>query len=252
MKKVLVILSVLLVLVLLLPACSSTSTTTTTTAASAPAPTTSSAAPVTSTSAAPVATTPLAFKQIELTYSTAGPATAYQSVVIVNAMNEIQARTNGAVTVKYFWAGALHAAGAVYDGVISGGADMGYDQPSMSKGRFPVIEILEQPWGYPNAIVANQIAWDALKKFQPAELQDTHLFVDACFGHPVIISNKAIRTLDDLKGLKIRGTGNMANMIQALGAAAVSMPIFDVYDALRKDRSTAPWWDGNALDVQIH
>jgi TRAP-type C4-dicarboxylate transport system substrate-binding protein len=178
--------------------------------------------------------TPVEAKSIVLSYSTPGPSTAYQSIVVQKALKEITERTNGQVTFKFYWAGALHAPGAVYDGVVMGGADMGFDQPSYSKGRFPVIETLEQPWGYPNAVVANQIAWDALKKFKPAELKDVRLFTVACFGHPVIISNKPVRTLSDLKPLKIRGTGNMANMIQALGAAAVSMPIFEVYDALRK------------------
>ena len=238
MKKVLIVLSLILALALILPACSSSTATTTapsitsapkTTSAPAPAPATAAPAPAPASSVQSPAA-----KSIVLSYSTPGAATAYQSVVVVNALNEITQRTNGQVTFKYFWGGALHAAGAVYDGVVSRGADMGYDQPSNSKGRFPVIETIEQPWGYPNAIVANQIAWDALKKFQPAELKDVHLFVDACFGHPVIISNKPIRTLSDMKGLKIRGTGNMASMIEALGAAAVSMPIFEVYDSLRK------------------
>ena len=190
-------------------------------------------APVPSTPAA--AQAPAAAKALELSYSTPGPATAYQSGVMQNALKEIEQRTNGQVTFKFYWGGALHAAGAVYDGVVAGGADMGYDQPSYSKGRFPVIETLEQPWGYPNCFVANRIAWDALKKFNPPELKDTRIFGTASFGHPVLITNKPVRTLADLKPLKIRGTGNMASMIQALGAAAVSMPIFEVYDALRKN-----------------
>jgi TRAP-type C4-dicarboxylate transport system substrate-binding protein len=60
------------------------------------------------------------------------------------------------------------------------------------------------------------------------------IFITSSFGHPVIMSNKPIRTLNDLKGMKIRGTGNMANMLNALGATAIAMPIFEVYDALQK------------------
>jgi TRAP-type C4-dicarboxylate transport system substrate-binding protein len=113
-------------------------------------------------------------------------------------------------------------------------ADIGFDQPSYSKGRFPTIEIMEQPWGYPNVIVAQKTTIDVFNKFKPQELSGVHTWIVTSFGHPVLATNKAVRTLSDLKPLKIRGTGNMATMIEGLGAAAVSMPIFEVYDALNK------------------
>lgn len=171
---------------------------------------------------------------ITLSYSAPGPATVFQSKLMQRMFDDITSASNGKITIKTYYGGALLAPGATYDGILTGVADIGYDQPSYSKGRFPIIEIMEQPWGYPDVIAANNISWSVFEKFQPAELKDAIILGIYSFGHPVLITNKPIRTLEDLAPLKIRGTGNMALMIKSLGAAAVAMPIMEVYDALHK------------------
>lgn len=150
-------------------------------------------------------------------------------------LDDLEDSSNGLITVKTYFGGALLAAGATYDGVMTGIADIGYDQAAYSRGRYPVIETLEQPWGYPDIIIATDIAWGILDKFQPAEISDAYMISIFSNGHPVMVTTTPVRTLEDLAPLKIRGTGSMAKMIQALGAAAVSTQIFEVYDGLRKN-----------------
>lgn len=174
------------------------------------------------------------YEPITLLYSAPGPSVLFQSKLTQRMFDDITAASGGKITIKTYYGGALLGPGATYDGIMSGVADIGYDQPSYSKGRFPTIEIMEQPWGYPDVITANQISWDVFEKFQPAELKDAIIIGIYSFGHPVLITSTPVRTLEDLKPLKIRGTGNMAKMIESLGAAAVSMPIMEVYDALHK------------------
>jgi TRAP-type transport system periplasmic protein len=247
MKKVSIILILVLALVLILPACSSTSTTTApapapaTSAAPAPAPATSAApAPVSSAAPAPATTPAAAAKPIELIFSTPGPEVLPEFTYlggigpIKQAFLDITQATGGKVTFKNYYGGALNAAGTTYEAVISGAVDIGTDQPSYNKGRFPMTEILELPWGYPSALAASKITWDAFQKFQPKEMNGMMFIFNRCYGHPVIMSNKPVRSINDMKGLKIRGTGNMNDVLTALGAAPVSMPIFEVYDALRK------------------
>jgi TRAP-type C4-dicarboxylate transport system substrate-binding protein len=43
-----------------------------------------------------------------------------------------------------------------------------------------------------------------------------------------------VRTLEDLKGMKIRATGTSAMIVSALGGAPVAMPMGDSYDALSR------------------
>ena len=46
--------------------------------------------------------------------------------------------------------------------------------------------------------------------------------------------NKKITTLEDLKGLKIRATGRIADITKALGATPMPIEIVDTYEALRR------------------
>jgi TRAP-type C4-dicarboxylate transport system substrate-binding protein len=62
-------------------------------------------------------------------------------------------------------------------------------------------------------------------------------------GPTIFHTKKPVRTLEDLKGMKIRTTGLGAKIVTALGATPVAMPMGDTYDALSKcvvDGSTAP------------
>ncbi len=55
------------------------------------------------------------------------------------------------------------------------------------------------------------------------------------FGPQVFYCNKPIKTLDDIKGLKVRSfTPSMAALIQSLGATPVTMQFSEVYPALQR------------------
>jgi TRAP-type C4-dicarboxylate transport system substrate-binding protein len=227
MKKIIVSLLVILVVgALILGSCGEP--------ASEPAP-----SPVPSPSPEPAPSPapspqPAEDEPVTLKYSAPGPPALFQSVLMQRFLDDIEAASNGLITIETFYGGSLLAAGATYDGIMDGVADIGYDQASYNVGRYPIIETLEQPWGYPNIIVATDIAWDILDKYQPKEIDDAYMISIFSNGHPVLVTTTPVRTLEDLAPLKIRGTGTMARMIQGLGAAAVSTQIFEVYDGLRK------------------
>ena len=46
--------------------------------------------------------------------------------------------------------------------------------------------------------------------------------------------SKPVKTLEELKGLKIRATGQMTEVIKALGGVPIPLEMPDVYDALRR------------------
>jgi len=55
------------------------------------------------------------------------------------------------------------------------------------------------------------------------------------FGPQVFYCNKPIKTLDDLKGLKVRSfTPSMAALVQSLGATPVTLQFSEVYPALQR------------------
>jgi TRAP-type C4-dicarboxylate transport system substrate-binding protein len=81
------------------------------------------------------------------------------------------------------------------------------------------------------------------RKFQPKELDDVKVMFFHGTGPTIFHTKKPVRTLEDLKGMKIRTTGLGAKIVAALGATPVAMPMGDTYDALSKgvvEGSTAP------------
>ncbi len=62
-------------------------------------------------------------------------------------------------------------------------------------------------------------------------------------GPGILHTKKPVKTLDDLKGMKIRCTGMAAKIVTALGGVPVAMPMGETYDALSRavvDGSMAP------------
>jgi TRAP-type C4-dicarboxylate transport system substrate-binding protein len=90
------------------------------------------------------------------------------------------------------------------------------------------------PLGYKSGMAATKLANEFVAKFKPKELNDVKVMYVMGYGPAMIHTKKPVNKLEDLKGMKIRGTGTTARIIQALGASAVGMPMPDTYDALSK------------------
>ena len=69
-----------------------------------------------------------------------------------------------------------------------------------------------------------------------------------CFwahDHGLVHANKPVKTLEDLKGLKLRFPTRLAGeALRALGATAIGMPVPQVPESWRSGSSTAPWCRG--------
>ena len=74
-------------------------------------------------------------------------------------------------------------------------------------GRFPLLEGLDLPLGYPNGAVATRVATELAQKYKPEEVADVHVLYVHAHGPGILASKKPVRTLEDLKGLKVRATG---------------------------------------------
>ena len=97
--------------------------------------------------------------------------------------------------------------------------------------------------GYPSGSVATRIANDLIEKFKPQEIQDTHLLYVHAHGPGIVATKKPVRTLDELKGLKVRTTGYSGNIIKALGITkSEHLPDLDekeVQEIKRRHKPTA-------------
>ncbi len=108
-------------------------------------------------------------KVIRLKVAMYFPPPSFQSKVLEEFCRELEKRTGGAVKVDYYSGGSLLKAPAMFDGVVSGIADMGYSHVYYTAGRMPVTEAAGLPLGYPSAWVASQALNDFYHEFKPKE-----------------------------------------------------------------------------------
>jgi len=165
--------------------------------------------------------------------------------------DEVKKRTNGQVEITYHPGGTLLNPVKMYDGVLTGIADLGLSHIQYTRGRFPVMEVFDLPLGFPSGWVDTRVATDFFDKYKPKEWDDVHVLYVSPSG-PIILQtvSKPVRTLEDVKGIKIRAVGQMADIIQALGGVPVPLQMPDVYDSLFRrviegvtvDLSTLKYW----------
>jgi TRAP-type transport system periplasmic protein len=171
---------------------------------------------------------------IELSYSIFFPPTHIQCKTAEDWAREIEERTDGQVKITVYPGGSLTKAPQVYEGVVNGISDLGMSCFAYTRGRFPFLEGLDLPMGYPDGKTATRIATGMVMKYNPEEVQDTHVLYVHAHGPGILASKKAIRSLEELSGVKVRATGLSEKIVRNLGGTPVAMSQPDTYEALQK------------------
>jgi len=172
-------------------------------------------------------------KAVELTFSNFFPAAHKNSKLIEEWIKEIETKTKGQVKIKYFPGGTLTPAPQIYDGVVKGISDIGYSCFAYTRGKFPMMEVIDLPLGYKNGVIATKLVNAFYKKFQPKELDDVKVLFLHAHGPGILHTKFPVAMLEDLKGRKIRATGLASKVVTALGGAPVGTAMGETYDALR-------------------
>jgi len=184
---------------------------------------------------------------VRLTYSTFFPPTHVQSRLAAAWCKEVEARTQGKIHVEYHPGQTLSGSTpwSCYDDVVNGRVDVGFSAFAYTPARFPVMSAVSLPLGYPDAKTATAITNDVYRKFMPKEILDTRVMYLHATGPGLIHTReRPVKVLEDMKGLKLRAHGESAQLISALGALPVPMPMSEVYGGLRTGRidgSMYPW-----------
>ncbi len=177
----------------------------------------------------------LAADVIKLKLANYFPPTHMNSVMMGKYCEELNKKLAGKVELTQYPGGTLLTAPKMAAGVASGIADIGLAHCSYSRGRFPVTEIMELPLGFPSGWVGSLVANDFYNKFKPKEWDAYHpLMFGTCGPNVLQTLNKPVRTLEDLKGMKIRGTGRVGDVVKALGAIPMPIEMVDLYESLRR------------------
>ena len=143
----------------------------------------------------------------------------------------------------------------LFDQAKDGIADLVWTLPGNTPGRFPGIEAFELPFIANKKAIVNSLA---LAEYAEANLKDEFKDVrPICFwahDHGLIHSSRQVKTMDDLKGMKLRFPTRLAGeALKALGVNAIGMPIPQVPEAMAQkviDGAVIPWEVVPALKMQ--
>ncbi len=199
-------------------------------------------------------------KTYEFNYAVFFPATHLQAKTAEAWAEEVESRSNGRIKISLFHGGTLTKAAQTYEAVETGVADIGMSVFAYTRGRFPLLEGLDLPLGYPDGVTATKIANEMVKKYQPEELSGVHVLYLHAHGPGILASRKKAENISDMSSMKIRATGLSAKIVSALGGTPVSMSQGDTYEALQKgvvDATFCPvetlkgWKQGEVIDYVV-
>lgn len=128
------------------------------------------------------------------------------------------------------------------DGVV----DVVFTLPGYTAGRFPIMEVFELPFMTHSAEGSAHAAWQFYEKYARKEFKDVKPLMFSMHDEGYVHTRKKpIKTMADLKGLKMRAPTRMSTkLLAALGATPVAMPLPSVPDAMSKgviDGFLLPW-----------
>jgi TRAP-type mannitol/chloroaromatic compound transport system substrate-binding protein len=167
----------------------------------------------------------------------------------------IQSASGGNIDIKFFEPGALVPPGQAFDAVASGSLDSAWATPGYWTGKDIAFAVFSTvPFG-PGA--GEYISW---LKFGGGEKLMQKLY--AKYGIHSMVCNmiapeasgwfrKEIKTLDDLKGLKMRFFGLGANVMQKLGVATQLLQAGEIFQALQLGTIDATEFSMPAMDLSL-
>jgi len=147
---------------------------------------------------------------------------------------KIAEATGGKTTIRVYPGGEL-GKGPVkqYDRVIDGVADIVYALPGYTASQFKKSLLVELPGIVPGDTNITGKMWDNIDHLEKEFTRTKLLGLWSARPGSLLMANKKIESMADLKGLKIRvPSKNTGRVAEAWGATAVSMPITQVYQSM--------------------
>ncbi len=155
-----------------------------------------------------------------------GPKHPMNAAVFTPFAENLAELSGGALTVQQFPGGALNSVPPKqYSILLDGVADIVFTLPGYTGDVFPKTQVV----GLPGVCDSASACTEALLRARSAleSEYDAKLLAIWANAPPVLITRDTpVRTLEDLKGLKVRVTNKSdVPIVEALGASAVAQPV---------------------------
>ena len=174
------------------------------------------------------------------------PMHVFHKDIMVPWGKKIEKLTNGKVIFKQFPGGALGKHTDQFAITKSGITDIAMIMQSITPNRFPLTSVMRLPFLTVNSERASTSMWKLYEKYMQDEYKDIKvLALVTATGGQFHMAKKWVKTVDDLKGMKIRAHGIIvAQDLKALGATPLTMPLPDIYTSVERgtiDGMCLPW-----------
>ena len=162
----------------------------------------------------------------------------FQSQWLVKWGEALEKKSNGRLSFKHFPGAQMGPTPKHFDFARDGTAEMSFFLHGSTPGRFQLTEIVNMPYLVGSAEIGIKVLNDPelRAKYLDAEHRGTKvLFLFTHQPGSVHTTKKAIRSLDDFKGQRLRfSTPAIREFIAALGATPVGVPPTEVAEQLQK------------------
>lgn len=232
MKKVIFLL-IAIFLVSIPVACSQPASSPSQVPATTSSTTANPSSPATSSSAAPTANS--ASGTINIRYALEFPeASSIYQMTCKPVLDQIEKNSNGRITFTKYLGGILGTGPQGYDMVQSGKADLTLFATGYAPGRFPMSDVFSIPGAFADTADSEAAALAVYDHILYKEYTDVK---SLSYHHAqlfwIYTVKKPVKTLDDLKGMKIRTAGGfVTDALKALGAVPVPVALGDMYTSL--------------------
>ncbi|WP_428662102.1 TRAP transporter substrate-binding protein [Reyranella sp.] len=170
-------------------------------------------------------------------------------------VDQIKKLSNGNIDIKFFEPGSLVPPGQAFDAVASGALDAAWATPGFWTGKDIAFAVFSTvPFG-PG--LGEYLAWmkeGGGEKLMQALYAKYNVHSVMCHLIPPEASGwfrKEIKTLDDLKGLKMRFFGLGANVMQKLGVSTLLLQAGEIFQALQLGTIDATEFSMPVMDLSL-
>jgi TRAP-type C4-dicarboxylate transport system substrate-binding protein len=144
--------------------------------------------------------------------------------------------SGGTLKVEMHYGGTLGGFNVTYDRVLDGVADIGFILTALAAGKFKQEDVAALPFESKSSLAAATALWKLYEKgITAGEFDAVKPLGIWTFPNSAVNAKAPVKTLDDLKGKKLTVSNAIAGRtVVALGAAPVTMPPSEVYQALSR------------------
>ncbi len=122
----------------------------------------------------------------------------------------------------------------MYSGIKSGIADIGHSGFIYNRGVFTAMESFSLPHGFESGTEATRVVNEFSQNFKLKEFAAAKILYLHALGPAMLHSKAKVTKLSDLRGMRVRSSGSITDMVKLLGGIPVSMTQSKVYESLAK------------------